>query len=332
MSARPLLSRAAEALFWTGRYVERADNIARSIDVNLNLLLDQPPATDEQWAPLYQVTSDEPEFLKRYQKPDRESVVKFLTFDTTYANSITSCLRIARDNARTVREIISSEMWEQINGFYLMVQRASTSSKAAVDLHSFCRNVRMECHLFEGLCYATMSHSEAWHFVQMGRMMERADRTARILDVKYFILLPKVDYVGSPIDDIQWGAVLKSCSGFEMYRKRFGRLSPDKIVEFLLINREFPRSVLYCLNSVSDSLHTITGTPNAVFRFSSEQKLGQLRSELLWAEPNEIIVKGLHEYLDSLEIRLIEIGEQIAANFFNPPIDFAQQVQSQVLN
>lgn len=153
----------------------------------------------------------------------------------------------------------------------------------------------------------------------MGRMIERADRTARILDVKYFILLPKVDYVGSPIDDIQWGAVLKSCSGFEMYRKRFGRLSPDKIVQFLLMNREFPRSVLHCLTAVSDSLHAITGTPSGDHRHSSEQRVGQLRSELLWADPDEIILRGLHEYLDTLEIKLIDIGEQISANFFNLP-------------
>jgi uncharacterized alpha-E superfamily protein len=326
MSESYLLSRAAEALFWVGRYMERVDNVARGIDVNLNLLLDQPSATGEQWAPLYQVTSDEEEFLKRYERPDRESVMKFLTFDSTYPNSIISCLGIARDDARTVREIISSEMWEQVNRFYLMVQQAATSSRAVVDSHSFYRNVRMECHLFEGLCYATMSHSEAWHFMQMGRMIERADRTARILDVKYFILLPKVDYVGSPIDDIQWGAVLKSCSGFEMYRKRFGRLSPDKIVEFLLLNREFPRSVLHCLTAVSDSLHSITGTPTGDFRYSSEQKVGQLRSDLLWADPDEIILRGLHEYLDSLEIRLMDIGEQISANFFNHP-EVALQTQ-----
>jgi uncharacterized alpha-E superfamily protein len=319
-----LLSRAAEALFWVGRYVERVDNIARMIDVNLNLLLDQPAATGEQWAPLYQVTSDEEEFLKRYPGPDRESVMRFLTFDSQYPTSILSCLRIARDDARTVREVISSEMWEQINRFYLMVQKAATSSKAVFESHSFYRSVRMECHLFEGLCYATMSHSEAWHFLQMGRMIERADRTARILDVKYFILLPKIDYVGSPIDDIQWGAMLKSCSGFEMYRKRFGRLSPDKIVEFLLINREFPRSVLHCLNATSESLHTITGTPHGLHRYSSEQRVGQLRSELLWADPNDIILRGLHEYLDSLEIRLIDIGEQISANFFNHPVPMSQ--------
>lgn len=254
----------------------------------------------------------------------------FLTFDTDYPNSIISCLAAARENARTVREIISSEMWEHINSFYLMVQQASRSEKVFQSPTEFYRNVRVAGHLLEGLAYATMSHGEAWHFGTVGRMLERADRTSRILDVKYFILLPKVDYVGSPIDDIQWGAVLKSCSGFEMYRKQFGRLDPTHIVDFLLLNHEFPRSVLYCVSAAEESLHTITGTAAGTYRLQSEQRLGQLRSELIWGDVQEIILGGLHEYIDHFQMRLNQVGDGIYADFFAlsaPSLHSASQVQ-----
>jgi biotin synthase len=173
-------------------------------------------------------------------------VVGTLALDPQNPNSIISCLRAARENARSVRETISSEMWEQVNTMYLLItgqgERVAPESMA-----EFYRHVRMACHLFLGVTDATMSHNEAWHFIRLGRELERADKTTRIVDVKYFILLPSVAYVGTPYDDIQWSAVLKSVSGFEMYRKRFGRTSPDRIVEFLLLDNEFPRAVRYCI-------------------------------------------------------------------------------------
>lgn len=330
MRRRALLSRAAEAVFWASRYVERAENIARSIEVNWNLILDSPIRDQEQWAPLYQVTNDSEAFEAKYKSATGKNVMRFLTFDTDYSNSILSCLYAARENARTVREIISSEMWEHINGFYLMVQEASRSEKVLKSPTEFYRNIRVAGHLLEGLASATMSHTEAWHFGTMGRMLERADRTSRILDVKYFILLPKVDYVGSPIDDIQWGAVLKSCSGFEMYRKQFGRLDPTHIVDFLLLNHEFPRSVLYCISAAEESLHTITGTSAGTYRLQSEQRLGQLRSELIWADVQQIILGGLHEYIDHFQWRLNSVGDGIYADFFalsSPTVEGAAQVQ-----
>jgi uncharacterized alpha-E superfamily protein len=319
MNNQVLLSRAADAVFWAGRYVERVDNIARAIAVNLSLILDSPISTGEQWAPLYQVTNDDLEFEKRYAKPTQDNVLRFLTFDETYPNSILSCLQSARENARSVREIISTEVWEHVNHLYLLIREASLPNRKPRTNHSLYQEIRLACHLIEGLSFATMSRSEAWHFWRLGQMIERADRTSRILDVKYFILLPKLDYIGSPVDDIQWGAVLKSCSGLEMYRKRHGRLSPDKIVEFLLLDREFPRAVLFCLTEASNSLNHITGSSPGTFRISSEQKLGQLRSELLWSDASEIIVAGLHEYLDLFQEKLNAVGDHINENFFVVP-------------
>src|ERR1700688_4928999 len=164
--------------------------------------------------------------------------MQFLVLDMANANSIYSCLWAARENARSVRETISSEMWEQINSMYLQTQ-SQRLSFAPEWLPETLRTIRLNCHMFQGMADATMSHNEAWHFLRLGRDLERADKTSRILDVKYFYLLPSTS-VGTPYDDIHWSAVLKSVSGFEMYRQKHGRILPLHIVEFLVFDREFP--------------------------------------------------------------------------------------------
>ena len=174
-------------------------------------------------------------------------VIEFLTFDQENPNSIRSCLRAARENARSVREIISSDMWEQLNEFYLLVNAAAADAGSRTDPQDLLRSVKRAGHLFTGVTDATMTHNESWHFCRLGRMLERADKTSRILDVKYFLLLPTAADVGTTSDDIQWAAVLRSASAFEMYRKRHGRIAPDRIVEFLLLDTEFPRAIQYCL-------------------------------------------------------------------------------------
>jgi uncharacterized alpha-E superfamily protein len=162
-----------------------------------------------------------------------------------------------------------------------------------------------------------MTHGEAWHFGPMlGRMLERADKTSRILDVKYFILLRSADDVGTPFDDIQWAAVLRSASAFEMYRKRHGRLSPRAVVEFLLLDREFPRAIHYCLLTARDSLHAISGTPLGTFRHPPEKLLGQLCSDLSFTSVDEIVNSGLHEYLDELQTKMNQVAAGIFETFF----------------
>ena len=234
-----MLSRVADSIYWMNRYVERAENVARFVDVNLNLLLDSPPGMQQQWAPLVVTTGDQDIFKERYGEATAENVLRFLTFDKEYPNSIISCLRTARENARSVREVISSEMWEQVNAFYLMVKEAADTGSIS-NLHIFFPEVKMSSHLFAGVMEATMAHTEGWHFGQLGRLLERADKTARILDVKYYILLPSVSDVGSPLDDLQWIALLKSASAYEMYRKCQYRITPKAVTEFLILNRDFP--------------------------------------------------------------------------------------------
>jgi uncharacterized alpha-E superfamily protein len=241
--------------------------------------------------------------------------MKFLAFDPSYGSSIYSCIRAARENARSVRETISSEMWQQINNLYLLIDEESRREHQ-ISLPAFCQQVRLACHLFTGIQDVTMSHNEAWHFIRMGALLERADKTSRILDVKYFILLPSVTDVGTPYDDVQWSAVLKSVSGFEMYRKRYGRIAPERIVEFLLLDGEFPRAIRYCISRADRSLHAITGTPIGTFSCASEQRMGMVRSELDFARVEPILTGGLHEFCDALQTKMNTIDECVLTDFF----------------
>jgi len=313
--AKPLLSRVADSVYWMARYIERAENVARFIDVNHNLTLDLPHGYHDQWQPIVDTTGDHEEFAERYGQATQETALRFLAFDQENLNSIYSCILAARENARSVRETISSEMWQQVNELYLLI--TSESRKAVPSsLGDFCHSVRMGCHLFQGITDVTMSQNEAWHFANLGRMLERADKTTRLLDVKYFILLPAIADVGTPYDDIQWTAVLKSVSGFEMYRKRYGRISPDRIVEFLTLDAEFPRALRHCIRVADQSLHAITGTPPGAYSCGAEQRLGLLRSELDFAQVDSILTHGLHEFFDSLQQKMNTIDEYVRSDFF----------------
>ncbi len=311
-----MLSRVADSICWMSRFIERAENVARFVDVNLNLMLDSPTGDGQQWRPLINATGDHEFFTERYGQATRENVIGFLTFDVDYPNSILSCLRAARENARSIREVIPSEMWEQVNRFYLMVSGAAKESRNTVGQQEFFADVKEASRLFNGIAEATLSRNEAWHFLILGRMLERADKTSRILDVKYFILLRSTADVGTPLDDIAWAAVLRSASAFEMYRKRHGRISPEGIVEFLLLDPEFPRAIRFCLNSARESLHCISGTSPETFRNPAERLLGRLCSELAYAQVEEVLQGGLHEYLDGLQTKMNQVSQATYDTFF----------------
>ena len=318
-----MLSRVADSVYWMSRYMERAENVARFVDVNLHLMLDAVDAAPNQWEPLIAITADTNLFKSRYGAATRENVLRYLTFDPEYPNSIVSCLRASRENARSVREIISSEMWEQVNTAYLYVTEAARHPEHLTESpHEFFAAVKKFSHTFVGTTYLTMTHNEAWHFCRLGRLLERADKTSRIVDVKYFFLLRDPAAVGSTYDEIQWAALLKSASAFEMYRKRFGRIVPANVVDFLLFDRKFPRSVRYCLVKAERSLHAVTGTTMGAFTTPPEQLLGRLRSDIEFGDVQMAIRKGLHDYIDRLQLRLNEVGMGIYDTFFAPqPLD-----------
>lgn len=304
-----MLSRVADAVFWMTRYMERAENVARIVDVSLHLALDRQ-SDDGHWAALVATTGDEEEFRARYGAPERDKVIEFLVFDASHPNSVYSCLQQARENARSVREIISSEMWQTVNTAYLTV-RDAVGSKSAMDApHALFSLVKQHSAAFIGVTYVTMTHNEAWHFGRLGRLLERADKTSRILDVRSFLAE----------DEAQGAALLRSASAFEMYRKRHGLIAHDKVVEFLLLDRQFPRSVLYCLTKARRSLSAITGaSPGGGSGYEPERMLGRLHAEFEYAVCAEILARGLHEYLDELQAKLNAVGDVMARTFFAPP-------------
>jgi uncharacterized alpha-E superfamily protein len=310
-----MLSRVADSIFWMSRMVERAENVARFIDVNTHLMLDLPGDQAEQWAPLVITSGDHEDFAERHGRATQESVTRFLTFDRGNPNSILSCLNTSRENARSVRDVISSEMWEALNRFYLLVRDASEDPSLS-DYYGFYQQVKNASHLFCGLTDNTLSHNESWQWARLGRMMERADKTSRILDVKYYILLPQVHDVGTPYDNIQWAALLKSASALEMYRKRYQRILPERVLTFLILDAEFPRAIRYCLNEVSESMHAITGSGHGSFANPAEQQLGRLRADLNYAQVSDIIQQGVHEYLDAFQGKLNGVGAAVIDHFF----------------
>ncbi len=311
-----MLSRVADCVFWMSRYIERAENAARFVDVNLNLTLDVGGTVANQWDPLIYTTGDQQQFYERYGMASQKNAVGMLTFDEQNPNSIISCLKYARENARTVREIIAAPVWEELNKFYLLVKDAARNGQAGDNPFEFFNHVKRSGQLIVGIMEATMSRGEAWHFAQLGRLLERADKTSRILDVKYFILLPSVQDVGTPLDTIQWSALLKSASALEMYRKRHGRISPEEVIEFLILDAEFPRALRFCLRGAEESLHAITGMPQGTFRNQAERRLGQLRAELDYAQVSDIVELGLHEFVDSFQRKLNQAGDAIQSTFF----------------
>ncbi|VEP14589.1 conserved hypothetical protein [Hyella patelloides LEGE 07179] len=309
-----MLSRVADSIYWLNRYIERAENVARFIDVNLNLMLDLPAGVPQQWQPLVSVTGDMELFNDRYNEANNDNVIQFLTFDENYANSILSCLKIARENARSIREVISSEMWEEVNSFYLMIKETSSTQSVSA-LPKLFSKVKMASHRFAGVMDATMSHNEGWHFGQLGRLLERADKTARILDVKYFLLLPSAEWVGTPLDRIQWISLLRSASAYEMYRKCQHHINPSTVAEFLILDRTFPRSIHFCLRQAEQCLHEITQTPTGSWCNSAEKALGKLCSQLGYLTIDEIIQSGLHEFLDGMQSSINEVGNEIYQTF-----------------
>lgn len=310
-----MLSRVADSIYWMSRYIERAENIARFIDVNLNLAIDLGPEMERQWDPLIYTSGDHEAFRARYADTNQSNVLQFLTFDETNPNSILSCLQSARENARTVRDMISSPMWEELNKFYLLARSATQAQVLDSPLDFFTRIIQMGYQL-DGATQSTMSHNEAWHFHRLGEMLERADKTSRILDVKYYLLLPQASDIGTPIDTNQWAALLKSASALEMYRKEHGRITPAQVAEYLILNRDFPRAMRFCLIRAEQSLLAITGGATGIFRNRAEQRLGRLRSELDYTSIDEIMQTGLHEFIDQFQVRINAVGEAIFETFF----------------
>lgn len=308
-----MLSRVADSIYWLGRYVERAENVARTIDVNLQLQLDLP-GEDRPWEPVIRTGGNAEDFFRKYSNATLKNALTFLTFDEENPSSILRDVAIARENARTVRENIPSELWTVINHFYLQLTDENTPRKMLESPHEFFDSVKEFSQLVVGIMQSTLNHDEAWNFARIGRMIERADQTSRILDTKYFILLPDVSMVGMQLDNVQWTALLKSCSAFQMFRKQYSDVTPRHVCEFLLLSKDFPRSVRYCLKEVMAGLRMVAlpNRPDA----QSLRLSGKLHAEFEFTTIGEIINHGLHEYIDNFQTELGDLTQAIWSDFF----------------
>jgi uncharacterized alpha-E superfamily protein len=321
-----MLSRVANSMYWLGRYLERAENYARFIDVNFNLMLDLPHDLKEQWEPLIRSTGDYEDYIKKNNSFDKNTAIYFLAFDADNPQSLISSITYARENARIIRENLSKETWEKLNQTYHFVNRAAEKREwEREDPRAFFESVKSQILLLYGLAESTVARTEGWYFRQLGQYLERADKTSRILDVKYHILLPSPKEVGTPLDFLHWIALLKSVTGFNTYRRLYGNVKPSGVVEFLVLSKIFPRSVFYCLKEAEGCLTKISGSSGTGFRNSAEKAMGELRSILEYHDVNDVINMGLHEYLNNLQVKINFISDQINLNFFKTKENFVKQ-------
>lgn len=312
-----MLSRVANAVYWMNRYIERAENYARFIDVNYNLSLEMPPSLPEQWKPLVVTTGDWPLFEAIHGKANRNSVILFLGFEKENPSSIYNCISNARENARSIRPEITKEVWEQINAMYYMVKDAEQKKLwQRKDPRPFFNDVKRGCQLLYGMFDCILARNNSWHFGNIGKLIERADKTSRILDVKYHMLQPDTKEHGFPLELIQSVALLKSASAYDMYRKKYGRLSIDNIAQFLIFDKDFPRAMLRCLMIAEISLNIVSqGRPGT--HTASAKQLGLLKAQLEYADVTDINPGGMHAYLDNFQNTLNAISNTIFEDYFS---------------
>lgn len=328
-----MLSRVAESLYWMARHIERAEDLTRLLAVNFNALLDtQPEFVLQGWQPLVTMTGDAELFTETYGQATAQTVMEFMLWSPLNPNAVTACINRARENARSVREQISSEMWEHINRLYFIIRNANRAAVLASPAEFFAQ-VRDGSQAFQGITSATLTHGEPYHFIQLGALLERADKTARILTAKYMYIerLPR----DSAETSLQLIALLRSCSAFEPFRRAArGGMNIELVVDYLLLDREFPRAVLFCLNKSMAALDILGDSENAYLKTSYPRRtLGRVSAELEYLDIHEVLGEGMDPYLEKLLIRLNTVGDDITRAYFNTrvilPDSRPQQQQQQ---
>jgi uncharacterized alpha-E superfamily protein len=304
-----MLSRVGDRIFWMSRFMERAENLARILGVTANVVLCTTPETQEQnlLAPLT-ITACTKGYFRRHDEISLPTLIDFMALDQENPSSIYTCIKLARDNAHAVRWQITSEMWETLNATWIEMQSFQRASVTGPEATRFFDWVKERSHLFRGVTYGTLMRGEAFDFSRLGTFIERADSTARILDVKYHILLPRVEDVGGALDYYQWAALLKSVSSFETYRTIYrDQVRPINVAELLILDRRMPRSLAACLEQIDQALARLTGKNDQ----SAKRLSAELQARLVHGNIDEIFLEGLHEYLTVFLEEISELGDRI---------------------
>ena len=314
-----MLSRTASTLYWMSRYVERAENSARILDVayRMSLLTKDPDLQDQEWFAPLNITGILFPFSGRHSIVCAKEVLHFLALDPDNPSSIYNCSRQARENARAVRGTITSEMWEVLNATWLEMQNMDEDRLYARGISAFFDWVKERSHLFRGVTFGTIRRDEAFQFHRLGTYMERGDNTARILDVKYHVLLPSVTDVGGAVDYYQWSAVLRSVSAFESYRKVYrDTITPLRIAELLMLRDDIPRSMRFCMRDVYNILCDVENRTSA----EATRQAGEINASLQFGRMSDIFSTGLHEYLTDFLSATDKLGDEINRSFFAPEL------------
>jgi len=312
-----MLSRIADSMFWLARYIERAEDTARILDVTYHALLEQAQHPYRlRWDALIAMAGEESRFRQLHREANALSVFEFLAFNHDNPSSIVQCITKARENARTIRDRISREMWEDINGLYLTVTGFNAAEQIAIGPHRFCEKIKFGSHRFHGVTDATLPHDESWEFLRIGWSLERAEMTARLVDVQYHTLLDAASTV-SPPDNHQWMAVLKSVGAYEAYHRQYhASIEPERVAQLLILHPQHPRSIRFTIQEVQAGLRAISGTGPGSYANEAERLTGKLLERLRYDRIEEIFRQGLHSYLNEL-LRMCEaIGEDIARTYF----------------
>ena len=316
-----MLSRVAESLYWMARYIERAEDLTRLLAVNFNTLLDAHPHDARPgWESIVRINGDEALFAELCGEADARSVMKFVFSEPLNPNSVAASIAQARENARGVREQISSEMWEAVNRLYFLTRNVEERPDLNVNPTEFFRLVRDRAQALQGIASGTMTHSEPYQFIQLGMYLERADKTARILDAQYHYInrLSR----GFSETSLQLISLLRSCCAFEPYRRASGgQMEIQDVVEYLLLDREFPRAVSFCLNVGLRTLEIIgeESLPSSKSE-SPRRALGRLAADLEYLDIHEVLGENMNPFLNRFLVRLNSIGDDIARTYFNTSV------------
>ncbi|HUB27519.1 MAG TPA: alpha-E domain-containing protein [Tepidisphaeraceae bacterium] len=317
---RPMLARDADAMYWMARYVERAEQVARLLQVNANLLIDvgdlDPRLQNRLWQDILTIVRL-PDLPEDPDRPVGPRVQQSLTFDEKNPNSLVSCLIRARENARGIRENISAEMWESLNTLYLAIRSEEARHRYEESPDAFYRSIMTGSMLFQGLTDQTLAHDQRWHFAQLAKHFERADVTCRVIETKHWVLSSNESLAGSAIRNLNWMAVLRSCCSIEAYRRGYlGDMEPMNVVSFLLLERSFPRTVRFCVHQAYAASSQIRSGINTTGVDAAERVLGRLDAQLEYAEMDEILAQGLPAYLEGIQNAVAEAAMAVQKAYF----------------
>ena len=315
-----MLSRTADHLFWMSRYMERAENLARLLDVTyqMSLVPQSEEVANQSWNAIIALNSLEEAYAAKYAAVNGENVLKFMVSDPDNFSSIHSCLRLARENAHAVRGTLTTEMWETLNATWLEAREKSFEQISNAGIGEYFEWVKLRSSLTRGTTLGTLLQDEAYNFIRLGTLLERADNTARILDVKYHGLDPQGEEVAT--DFYQWGALLRSVSGFEVYRKVYRDvITPERVAELLILNEDMPRSLQFCMKGVLKNLNLIANRQSA----ETQRQAGLLEAQLRYGRLEDILAQGLHEWLTDFMDRIYLLGDGISHDFLVPMAEAA---------